>query len=181
VLNPTYVFDRPDDQEKFQSDVRERDLQGTFEAVCITTRTRRNPSITNITAAFKNETKLTYGEFVKIWTPRDNSKGSSFTFWVNNKDSTNSRHFEYDILWFELTIDSNRGKIATLHLKADAILPDDMHESRFDMMDIKFLKREGECLGYLSLSANLPSKTLTSIKNETTSFISWATPETLMS
>jgi hypothetical protein len=149
------VFDKPDDQEKFQSDVRERDLQGTFEAVCITTKTKRNPSITSIIAAFTNETKLTYGEFVKIWTPRDTSKGPSFTFWANNEDSTNPRHFEYDILWFELTIDSNRGKIATLHLKADVILPDDMHKIRFDIMDIKFLKREGECLGSLSLSLSL--------------------------
>jgi hypothetical protein len=112
VSNPIYQFPTKDEQDKFQSDIRERDLVGVVEAKSIFARR----------IGWKREqVNLSSGQYVKVWRPRISGKRPSITFWVNMEKGAEPHHLELDISWFTQNADRAHNK-RTARLKFNTLI-----------------------------------------------------------
>jgi hypothetical protein len=97
VINPKYHFPNAEERDRFQSDFRERDLVGTYKTHEVTCVKKAWPR-TGVT--------LAYGQFVKVWRPRNASQVATFTFrgteQGRQKTSRSDEHFEYNLPKFIL-------------------------------------------------------------------------------
>ncbi|KAF1982390.1 hypothetical protein K402DRAFT_424657 [Aulographum hederae CBS 113979] len=96
LVYPKYKFVIDKDLEKFQGDVRDKDLLKSFE---IDIMKSKRPSTTGV---------VTSNEVVKLWRTRDYLQARSLSFYAPE----DNRHREFPIRWFKDDVTKDQGKLS---------------------------------------------------------------------